>query len=181
MMKNRTVGIVFLAVGAGWLATLLGFLVWMVYMESVAKASKSEPPNEAAWRLWRALEILLVEPAWLANLLAIQLFCWLIIGIVLCCAGVSTLRGNAQGLRWAAIATASGVILALIGFAFHWALLMPAVNASENAEVARASGDLNQSIPAVLGVGFGSMVVVGIILLGARRQGSTAGTSPPQG
>jgi hypothetical protein len=63
MSNNRTTGVVFLVVGIGWLATLPAFQGWMVSMEGSAGPDR---PDEAAWRMWRALEILLVEPRWLA-------------------------------------------------------------------------------------------------------------------
>jgi hypothetical protein len=72
------------------------------------------------------------------------------------------------------------MIFCLIGFGFHWALLMPAVNASENREVVRASGDLNLAIPVALGAGFVSMTVAGLVLLGGRRQVASVGGRPPE-
>ena len=174
MANNRTAGVALLAVDIGWFAAWPAFLWWMVSMEGRGGPDR---PDEAAWRLWRALEILLVEPRWLANTLSVLMLAASALGIVLLAVGIATLGGNARAPKWAAVATVSGIILCLIGFVFHWALLMPAVNASENPEVVRASGDLNRAILVTLAAGLVSMVVVGLALLGARRP---AGNPSPQ-
>jgi hypothetical protein len=177
MGNNRTAGVALLAIGIGWLAAWPAFLWWMVSMEA---SGGPDRPDETAWRLWRALEILLVEPKWLANTLSVLMLAAPVLGSVLLAVGIATLRGNARAPKWAAAASVSGIIWCLIGFVFHWVLLMPAVTASDNVQVVRASGDLNLAIPVTLGAGFVSMIVVGFVLLGGRRQGTPAGNLPPQ-
>ena len=177
MGSNRTAGVALLAVGIGWVVVWPAFLWWMVSMEGRGGPDR---PDEAAWRMWRALEILLVEPRWLARMLSVLILGAPALGMVLLAGGIATLGRNARAPKWAAVATASGIIFCLIGFVFHWALLMPVVNASENLEVARASEDLNLAIPVALGIGFVSMIVVGLVLLGGRRQVAPAGNLPRQ-
>jgi hypothetical protein len=177
MGNNRTAGVALLAVGIGWVVAWPAFLWWMVSMEA---SGGPDRPGEAAWRLWRALEILLVEPRWLALTLSVLMLGAPVLGIALLAVGIATLGGNARAPKWAAVATGSGMIFCLLGFVFHWALLMPAVNTSANLEVVRASGDLNLAIPVALGAGFVSMMVVGLALLGGRRQLAPAGSLPSQ-
>src|SRR5437899_1806774 len=121
MGNNRTAGVALLAVGIGWLAAWPAFLWWMVSMEASAGPDR---PDETAWRLWRALEILLVEPKWLRYTLSVLILGALALGIALLAVGSATLGGNARAPKWAAVATVSGIIFCLIGFVFHWALLM---------------------------------------------------------
>jgi hypothetical protein len=175
--NNRIAGAALLAVGIGWLAAVPAFLWWMVSMEASAGPDR---PGEAAWRLWRALEVLLVEPRWLAYTLSALMLGAAALGVALLAFGIATLGGNARAPRWAAVATVSGIGLCLVGFAFHWALLMPAVRASENPEVVRASGDLNRAIPVALGAGLVSLIVAGLFLLGGRRKVAPAGNLPLQ-
>jgi len=175
MANNRTAGVALLAVGIGWFAAWPAFLWWMVSMEGRGGPDR---PDEAGWRLWRALEILLVEPRWLAYTLSVLLLAASALGVVLLAVGIATVGGNARAPRWAAVATVSGIILCLIGLGFHWALLMPAVSGAENPEVVRASRDLNRAIPVALGAGLVSMIVVGAVLLGGRRQVASAGNLP---
>ena len=177
MGSNRTAGVAFLAVGIAWLVTWPAFGWWMVSMEASGRPAR---PSEAAWRLWRALEILLVEPKWLAYTLSILMLGAPILGMALLIVGIATLGGNAQAPRWAAAATVSGMIFCLLGLVFHWVLLMPVVNASGNSEVVRASGDLNVAIPVALGAGFVSMTVAGLALLAGRRQVAPPGSLSPQ-
>ena len=175
MGNNRTAGVVLLAVGIGWLAAVPAFLWWMVSMEASAGPDR---PDEAAWRLWRALEVLLVEPRWLGNTLSALLLGASALGVGPVVVGVATLRGNARAPKWAAAATASGIAYCGIGLAVHWALLMPVVNASENPAVVTASGDLNRAIPVTLGAGFVSLILAGLVLLGARCQVASARGAP---
>ena len=177
MGRNRTAGVALLAVGIGWLVTWPAFGWWMVSMEA---SGRPDRPGQAAWRLWRALEILLVEPKWLVYTLSILMLGAPILGMALLVIGIATLGGKAQAPKWAATAIASGMIFCLLGFVFHWVLLMPAVSASENPEVVRASGDLNLAIPVALGAGFVSMIVAGFALLAGRRQEAPAGSLRPQ-
>src|SRR5262245_10801394 len=135
MGSNRTAGVALLAVGICWLAAWPAFMWWMVSMEA---GGRPDRPSEAAWRLWRALEILLVEPKWLANTLAVLILGASVLGAALLAAGIATLRGNAGAPKWAAVAIMSGMLFCLLGFVIHWVLLMPAVRASENPEVVRA-------------------------------------------
>jgi hypothetical protein len=177
MGNNRTAGVALLAVGIVWLAAVPVFLWWMVSMEARAGPDR---PDETAWRLWRALEILLVEPRWLAYTLAVLMLGASALGVALLAVGFATLGGHPRARKWAVVVTVSGIIFCLIGFVFHWALLMPTVNASEDREVVRASGDLNLAIPVALGAGFVTMIVAGLALLGGRRQVAPAGNHPPQ-
>jgi hypothetical protein len=55
---------------------------------------------------------------------------------------------------------------------------MPVVNASENPAVVTASGDLNRAIPVTLGAGFVSLILAGLVLLGARCQVASARGAP---
>jgi hypothetical protein len=177
MGSNRTAGVALVAIGIAWIAAWPAFLWWMVSMEGRGGPDR---PNEAAWRLWRALEILLVEPKWLAYTLSVLMLCAPAFGIALLAVGIATLGGKPPAPKWAAVTTVSGIGFCLIGLVFHWALLMPAVKASENLEVTRASEDLNLAIPVALGAGFVSMIVAGLFLLGGRRQVAPAGNLPPQ-
>jgi hypothetical protein len=167
MTKNRTAGGVLLIVGICWLAVMPGFLCFMVSMEASAGPDR---PDEATWRLWRALEVLLVEPRWLGSTLSALIMGASALGTAFVIVGVGTLRGNPQAPKWAAAAIATGIVFCGIGLAVHWAILMPVVSVSENSEVVRASWDLNLAIPVALGGGFVSMVVAVFLLLGARRQ-----------
>ena len=177
MGTTRAAGVALVAVGIGWLVVWPAFLWWMVSMEA---SGGPDRPGEAAWRLWRALEILLIEPKWLANSLSVLMLGAPVLGMALFAVGIATLGRNAQAPKWAAVAIVSGMTFCVLGFVFHWVLLMPAVNASENPEVVRASGDLNLAIPVVLGAGFVSMIVAGFALLAGRRQVGPAGSLPPQ-
>ena len=177
MGNNRIAGVTLIALGTGWLAAWPAFLWWMVSMEG---RGGSDRPDETAWRMWRALEILLVEPRWLARILSVLILGAPALGMVLLAVGIATLGRNARAPKWAAVATVSGMIFCLLGFVFHWALLMPAVNTSENLEVVRGSADLNLAIPVALGAGFVSMSVAGLVLLGRRRPVAPAGSPPPQ-
>jgi hypothetical protein len=169
MTNNRIAGVALLIVGSCWVAAYPGFLWWMTSMEASTPHSPGRE-DEAAWRLWRALEILLIEPRWLAIMLScLTLGTWFL-GFALVAVGFQTLRGNARAPKWAAAATAAGIAYCAIGFIFHWALLMPTVNASENPEVVRASGDLNLAIPVALGTGFVSVILAGLVLLSTRRR-----------
>jgi hypothetical protein len=161
MGNNRTVGVALLAVGLGWFAAWPAFLGWMVSMEGSAGKDR---PGEAAWRLWRALEILLVEPRWLASTLSVLILGAPALGAVVLAVATAMLRGHSRAPKWAAVATVSGMTFCLLAGVFHWAVLMPAVRASENREVVRASGDLNVAIPLVLGAGFVSMLVPALLL-----------------
>jgi hypothetical protein len=171
MGHNRTAGVALLFAGAGWVAVWPGFLWWMVSMEGRGGPDR---PDEAAWRLWRALEILLVEPRLIANTLAVLILAASVLGFVLLAVGIAILSGNPRAPKWAAVAIVSGISYCLIGFVFHWALLMPTVSVAENREVVRASGDLNLAIPVALGAGLVSMIVVGAVLLGGWRQEALA-------
>jgi hypothetical protein len=177
MGNNRIAGVTLIALGIGWLAAWPAFLWWMVSMEGRGGPDR---PDEAAWRMWRALEILLVEPRWLARMLSVLILGAPALGMVLLAVANATLGRNARAPKWAVVATVSGMIFCLLGFVFHWALLMPAVNTSENLEVVRASADLNLAIPVALGAGFVSMIVAGLALLGRRRPVAPAGSPPPQ-
>jgi hypothetical protein len=143
-------------------------------------AGPSGQGEGAAWRLWRALEILLVEPRWLANTLSFLTLGAFFLGLSLVIVGIHVLRGNIRASKWAAAAIAAGIAYCGIGFVVHWEFLMPTVNASENSEVVRASGDLNLAIPVALGAGLVSLIVVGLVLLGGRRQVAPAGNLPQQ-
>jgi hypothetical protein len=93
MSNNRAAGVAFLVVGIGWLATLPAFLWWMVSMEGSAGPDR---PDEAAWRMWRALEILLVEPRWLAYALSVLMLGAAALGTALLAVGIATLGGNTR-------------------------------------------------------------------------------------
>jgi hypothetical protein len=177
MTNNRLAGVVLLTVGICWLVVLPAFLWFMVSMEARTEPSGADG---ATWRLWRALEVLLVEPRWLATTLSVLLVSVAALGTALLGVGVATLGGNARAPKWAAAATVSGLVLCGIGLAVHRALLMPVVNASEKPEVVRAAGDLDLAMLVALGVGFASMIVVGLALLAARRQQPLAGKSLAQ-
>jgi hypothetical protein len=175
MANNRTPGVVHLTVGILWLAVLPVFLWFMVSMEAGADPLRSDRP---AYRLWRALEVLLVEPRWLGNTLSALLLAASVLGGALVGTGTGMLRGTAQDQKWPTLAAVSGILFCAIGFAFHWALLMPVVNASQNPEVLQASEDLNRAIPVALGAGLVSMIVATLVLLGARRQAGSPGNNP---
>jgi hypothetical protein len=177
MARNRAAVVALLAVGTCWLVVWPAFMRWMVFMEAVGGPDR---PGEAAWRLWRALEILLVEPKWIANTLAVLIMGTSVLGAALLAVGIATLRGNARAPKWAAVATAAGVIFCLVGFVVHRLLLMPAVNASKNPEVVRASGDLALAIPVALAAGFVSLIVAGLALLAGQRPLAPAGSPPPE-
>jgi hypothetical protein len=91
---------------------LTAFLWWMVSMEGSAGPDR---PDEAAWRMWRALEILLVEPRWLAYALSVLMLGAAALGTALLAVGMATLGGNARAPKWAAVAAVSGIIFCLIG------------------------------------------------------------------
>jgi hypothetical protein len=94
MGNNRIAGVALLAVGLGWLAAWPAFLWWMVSMEA---SGGPDRPDEAAWRLWRALEILLVEPRWLAYTLAVLMLGASALGMALLALGIATLGGERPG------------------------------------------------------------------------------------
>jgi len=172
--NNRIVGVVQLAVGLIWLAVMPVFLCFMVFME----ARDNPRPDSAAWRLWRALEILLVEPRWLGWMLSALLLGASLFGAVLVPAGIGTLRGTAQCQKWGALAAGWGVAYCWIGFFLHWEFLMPVVNASQNPAVLAASEDLNRASLVALGAGVGSMLLASLLPLSARRQVGSAGNLP---
>ena len=159
---NRLSGMVLLAVGICWLATLPALLLFMVSMEGSVDAGS----NGAAWRLWRALEVLFIEPRWLAYALTVLMWVAPLLGAILAEFGVATLVGKARAPKWVAAPIAAGIAFCGIGSAVHWLLLMPVVRASDNPAVARACDDLNLAIPAALGAGVISMIVAGATLLG---------------
>jgi hypothetical protein len=165
MTNNRTVGVTQAAVGLLWLAVMPVFLCFMVFMETSSALAR---PDSAARRLWRALEILLVEPRWLGTMLSVLVLGASLIGGVLVAVGTGMLWGKAQGPKWGTRAAACGIIYCGLGSLFHWALLMPVVNASQNAEVLRASEDLNLTNPVTLGAGLLSMIGVILVPLVAR-------------
>jgi hypothetical protein len=169
--NNRTVGAAQITIGLIWLAALPVFLWFMVFME----ASGVSRPDSAVWRLWRALETLLVEPRWLGTMLSILVLGASLIGIVLVAAGIGVLLEKAQGQKWGTLAAVCGIVLCGAGFLFHWALLMPMVNTSQNPEVRRASDDLNFVIPIVLAAGLASMIAAILVPLGSRLQGGRTG------
>jgi len=68
MASNRTAGVTQITVGLLWFAVMPVFLRFMVFMEGRAEPAR---PDSAAWRLWRALEDLLIKPEWLANTLSV--------------------------------------------------------------------------------------------------------------
>jgi hypothetical protein len=175
MTNNRTVGVVQVAVGLFWLAVMPVFLWFMVFMEALGPSSALAQPDSAAGRLWRALEILLVEPRWLGTLLSALALGASLIGGILVAVGVGMLWGKAPGQNWGSRTAACGIGFCGLGFLFHWALLMPVVSASQNAEVLRASEDLNLAIPVTLGAGLLSMIGVILVPLVARRQRGTIG------
>ena len=176
MASNRTVGVTQVIVGLLWLAAMPAFLWFMVFMEGRAEPARPD----AAWRLWRALEDLLIEPRWLGNTLSALVFGASLLGGALVPGGALTLRGKARGRRWGALVAVCGIAFCAIGFLFHWGLLMPAVNASQSPAVRRASEDLNVAIPAALAAGLVSMIVAALVPLGGRRQiGMTGGLSAP--
>jgi hypothetical protein len=166
MHNNCLAGLVLLTVGIGWLVAWPAFLWFMVSME----ARLDTGSDAIIWRLWRALEVLLVEPAWLANTLCALIAFALGLGIVLVTVGVGTLCGHTPTLRCAPAAILSGIALCAIGLTVHWLLLIPVVWTSVHPAVARAAGDLDLAIPAALGVGLVSMIVAGVVLFGSRRQ-----------
>jgi hypothetical protein len=173
-IHNRTVGVTQVTVGLLWLAVMPAFLWFMVFME----ANDTPQPDSAGWRLWRALEVLLVEPKWLGIILSVLVMGVSLLGGVLVIVGIGTLLGDAQGQKWGTLVAACGIILCGIGFLFHRALLMPVVNASQNPDVQRAAEDLDRAGLIVLGAGLASMIVAGAVLFCARCRAGSAGNLP---
>jgi hypothetical protein len=169
--NNRTVGAAQITIGLFWLAALPVFLGFMVLMET----SSVPQPDSATWRLWRALETLLVEPRWLGAMLSVLVLGASLIGIVLVTAGIGVFLEKAQGQKWGTLAAVCGIVFCGAGFLFHWALLVPVVNASQHPEVRRASDDLNLAIPVVLAAGLASMIAAILVPLGSRLQRGRTG------
>ena len=94
MGNNRIAGVTLIALGTGWLAAWPAFLWWMVSMEG---RGGSDRPDETAWRMWRALEILLVEPRWLASTLSVLMLGASALGMALLALGIATLGGERPG------------------------------------------------------------------------------------
>jgi hypothetical protein len=178
MFTNRTTGVTLLAIGIAWFAAVPAFLWVMVSMEGSAGPDR---PDVAVWRLWQALEILMVEPRWLAYSLSLFMLGAAGLGIALFPVGIALLGGNSPAPKWATAAVAAGVGYCGIGFVFHWALLMPAVSASDNPAVVRAAAELRLVVPMVLTVGLVSMVVAGLVLLGTGSHEGPAGFAGPAG
>jgi hypothetical protein len=172
MIINRTAGVTLLAVGIAWFAAVPAFLWFMVSMEGRAGADR---PDEPVWRLWQALEILLVEPKWLAYSLSVFMLGVSALGIALFAVGIVTLGGNAPSPKWAKAVPVAGVVFCGIGFVFHWALLMPAVRASERQAVVRASTDMELVVPVLLVVGLLSMLVACLAVVGTRSHEAPVG------
>jgi hypothetical protein len=177
MASKRTVGATQVTVGLFWFAVWPLLLWFMVFMEARAEPAR---PDSAAWRLWRALEDLLIEPRWLGNTLSALVLGASLLGGALVACGALTLGGKAGGQKWGTLAAVCGIAFCGIGSLFHWGLLMPVVNASQSPAVRRASEDLNLAIPAALAAGLISMLVAALVPLGGRRQiGMTGGLSAP--
>jgi hypothetical protein len=177
MASNRTAGAAQVTVGLLWLAAMPAFLWFMVFMEGRAEPAR---PDSAAWRLWRALEELLIEPRWLAYTLSVAVWGASLLGAALVGVGARTLGGKARGQKWGTLVSVCGIAFCAVGFAFHWGLLMPAVNASQSSVIRRAPEDLNVVIPTALAAGLTSMIVAALVPLGGRRQiGMTGSLSAP--
>jgi hypothetical protein len=174
MSRNRTTGFTFLAVGIGWLAALPAFLWFMVWMESSAQQVGS---GSTAWRIWRALEVVLVEPKWLAYTLSGLSVGVVAVGTALVIAGISLLKGKSWGPKWAVAATVAGIAFCGICIVLHWTILMPAINASARPELFAATGALEQVIHGVLGIGLISIIAAGLVFVGdtAIRSGQEIG------
>jgi hypothetical protein len=163
MSSNRTTGITLLAVGLGWLVALPAFLWFMVSMEASIQAGGAHTP---AGRIWQAMEILLVEPAWLAYTLSALLVAVGVVGTALLVAGIATLTGKTRGPIWAAAATVAGIVFCGICFVLHWTVLMPYVNASARPELFGAAADLEVVVLDIVGIGLISVIAAGLVFLG---------------
>jgi hypothetical protein len=164
MPTKRSAGAVLLAIGLCWLAVLPSFLWFMVALEMRPDPGDSGGP---AWRLWRALEALLVEPWWLACLLAVFLLGTLVVGMTLAVVGLDAFRGGAWSARWAERAVLIGVAFCSLGWVVHRALLMPVVLRSPRSEVLGAAEDFQWAVPIAVGTGLATLIAAGLALLGA--------------
>jgi hypothetical protein len=171
---NRIMGATQTVIGLCWLVVFPLFLCFMVFMEG----READRPDSAVWRLWRALEILLVDPMWLGSLLSLLLLAASLLGGILLGVGLGVLRGTPQAQRWGIRAALGGIIYCGLGFLFHGALLMPVVRASQNPAVSGAAADLNRAGLVGLSAGLVSAVVASVIAFGARRPIGSAGNLP---
>src|SRR5437016_4969839 len=102
IVTNRRAGLVLVIAGMCWLAVFPALLLFLVSMEARADTGS----DEALWRLWRALETLLVEPTWLAYTLSFLMLGASLVGIALLEAGVPALIGKPRSPKWVAAAIA---------------------------------------------------------------------------